>query len=245
MAEEKGLLGKIWYLKKINLLQGLQGAQMEELATSCTMKEFAKKETIYSPVDDQEYIYFLKKGMVRIYKLDPSGKEITFSLLGMGESFGALSPGAEEEGGEEFAQALEPTLVCFIPKKRLLAMIQKNPYLNLKVSKLLGLRLIEVQILLEDLVFKSVLQRVASLLLRLYKKFGKEDDIGTFATSVELIQIQSNLSNKKSSMGVKENDISNFNSINSFNNFNNLDVTNPDESNIRDKQDGEGINNVF
>jgi len=77
------------------------------------------------------------------------------------------------------------------------------------------------------------------------KKFGKEDDIGTFATSVELIQIQSNLSNKKSSMGVKENDISNFNSINSFNNFNNLDVTNPDESNIRDKQDGEGINNVF
>lgn len=174
MAEEKGLLGKIWYLKKINLLQGLQGAQMEELATSCTMKEFAKKETLYSPLDDQEYIYFLKRGMARLYKIDPSGKEITFALLGMGESFGSLSPGAREEGGEEFAQALEPTLVCFIPKNRLLAMIEKNPYLNLKVSKLLGLRLIEVQILLEDLAFKSVLQRVASLLLRLYKKFGKE-----------------------------------------------------------------------
>ncbi len=184
MAEND--LGKIWYLKKINLLEPLTKEQMDYLASHCAMQEYKPKEIIYHPKKGQNLIFFLKKGLVRLYRLDPNGKEYTLALLGQGESFGALasfseklqeSPSEsqdEENQNPEFAQALEPTLVCFIPKELFFEMTKESPLLHLRISKMLGLRLIEVSMLVEEMAFKSVIQRVASLLLRLDKKFGKE-----------------------------------------------------------------------
>jgi len=167
---EKGLK-KSWYLRKINIFAGLSEKEMDYINQSTGMKTYKKNELIHFTEDSREKIFFLKKGKVKLLKSDPSGKEITYALLKAHEIFGNLSPSPQSDSSE-FAQVVEDALVCEIDKNLFNRFIESQPPVALQINKLLSRKVYELELLIEELTFKSVYQRLASLLLKLDEQFG-------------------------------------------------------------------------
>ncbi len=172
---------KTWYLKKINILSGLNENEISYIAENSSMKTYTKNEIIYNPGDKGNLIYFLKKGKIRLFKNSPKGKEITLTILKEGECFGSLYI-EEKQEYKEFADSFsDSSMVCFIPRKMFFALTKNNSSILLKINKLLGLRIYELEMMIEELTFKSVIERIALVLSKLITKYGifENENTGT------------------------------------------------------------------
>ena len=171
-------LGKIWYLKKVNLFKGLSKEEMTRLAQLTQMKSFKKGEAIYLSGQPGRQVYFLKQGVVKISKLSGEGHELTLALLNPGEIFGELEA-VEESARNAQAVAHSDVLICVLNRQDLLRMMESKPDVGIRLTKLIGFRRRVIENRLGNLIFRSIPQRLAALLLELRGPFGKKTGWGT------------------------------------------------------------------
>lgn len=165
---------KLWYLKRINLFKAMDQDDMVNLAQKVVEKNFRKKELIYLSNQPGEFVYLLKKGVVKISKLTFDGRELTLALLKPGEIFGELEVlGAGETGTQ--AEAHSDVMICVLRRKDLLGLLQMKPDLGISLSKLIGFRRRVIENRMENLIFRNVPQRLAALFLELKGEFGRNE----------------------------------------------------------------------
>lgn len=164
---------KLWYLENFNLFSGLEEDRMMELNNISSMKETKKEEPIYFANEPSKSIYFLKSGRVKITKYQSDGTEKILAIINPGEIFGELAY-LDESERTDYAVTIEPSLICAINKNDLTEFVNKNPTLNLKLTKLFGLKLKRFSERVEDLIFKDADHRVISFILRYAEKNGNK-----------------------------------------------------------------------
>ena len=164
---------KLWYLKNINLLEELPERELKILAERTSMSRLRKNGVIYFPEMQSKNIYFLKSGHVKITRLSPDGRQAILDIIGPGEIFGELSlADDEEEIYVELAEALDDVLICAMSKGDFVEFLEKNPRLNMRMLKWMGLKLRNVESKVEDLIFKNVRERIIVFLFRFAEAFG-------------------------------------------------------------------------
>jgi CRP-like cAMP-binding protein len=131
---------KFWYLENFNLFKELNQESMKELGRITSMQEIAKNQPIYFPREPSSSLFFLKKGRVKLTRISGDGKEMILALVNMGEVFGEMAYLGEGERNE-FATALDDCIVCAINKDEFKSFVEQNPELNLKMTRLIGLKL--------------------------------------------------------------------------------------------------------
>jgi CRP-like cAMP-binding protein len=101
---------------------------------------------------------------VKVFKLSAEGKEQVLRILGPGRTFndvpvfdGGPNPGS--------VAAMEASIVSLIPKTQILGMVEQHPKMAKAVIRLLASRLRALTLVIEDLSLRSVVPRVAKLLL--------------------------------------------------------------------------------
>jgi len=164
---------KFWYLENFNIFKDLDDESMQELNRITSMQDIPKNQPIYFPQEPSSSLFFLKKGRVKLTRISSDGKEMILGLVNMGEVFGEMAYLGEGERNE-FATALDDVLVCAINKDEFKSFVEQNPELNLKMTRLIGLKLKRYSERIEELVFKDAEQRVASFLLKLADENGKK-----------------------------------------------------------------------
>jgi len=169
MAEQT----KLWYLENFNLFSGLKEDSMMELNSIASMTELKKADPIYFASEPSKSIFFLKKGRVKITKYLSDGSERILAIINPGEIFGEMAY-LDEDQRTDYAVTIEPALICAINKEELSKFVTKNPALNLKLTKLFGLKMRRFSERVEDLIFKDAEQRVVSFILRYSDKNGKK-----------------------------------------------------------------------
>ncbi len=162
---------KLWYLEQFNLLNHLKAEEKKYMHENSVMVEFKRKQVIYFPFDESKTIYFLKKGKVKIAKYNDDGRELIYSILGQGEIFGELAM-VEQSERQEIAETLEDCIICKINYEKFMYLLEHNPGLNLAVIKFIGLRLKRIRNKLENLLFKSLDQRVRSFIKEMAEDYG-------------------------------------------------------------------------
>ena len=168
-------VAKIWYLKQINLFKWMSKEDMEQMAKMVVEKSFRKKERIYLPGEPGQNIYLLKKGVVKISKITPDGRELTLAFLKPGEIFGELEAVGETTRDTQ-AEAHSDLLICILRRENLMQMMEMKPRLGIQLSKLIGFRRKVIENRLENLIFRTIPQRLASLLLELAHEFGETNE---------------------------------------------------------------------
>src|SRR3989338_6100846 len=113
---------KIWYLKQINLFKWMSKEDMEQMAQMVTEKTFRKKELVYLPGEPGKSVYLLKKGVVKISKITPDGRELTLAFLKPGEIFGELEA-VDETTRDTQAEAHSDLLICILRRENLMQMM--------------------------------------------------------------------------------------------------------------------------
>ncbi len=156
---------KIWFIKRMDLFKNMPKDLMASIEKNSFMKEFKKKSLITTP-ENKEYVYVIKSGKVILFK-ENSGKRFITDILKEGEIFGQIT-----ELEDEYAISLTDVLLCMIHKRFFEKLISQDLSLNFQIRKYLGLRKYNIEISLSDIVFKSVEERLISVLKRLTSKFG-------------------------------------------------------------------------
>jgi len=175
MQEDKRVL---WYLKKVPLLSELAPDAVATVAETVEMKEIRRRQVIYLPGDPGSAVFLVNGGRVKVSKVTRDGKELTLAYRGPGEIFGEA---CLIDGGprEEMAEAMENALVTEIQRPEFERLLQTQPMLGYRMTKVLAQRRREVESKIENLVFKDVNSKLAELLLRLATEYGVDDSRGT------------------------------------------------------------------
>lgn len=166
---------KYWFLKQIKLFSDLPDREMQRVEEVTRMESVKRRQFIFLPGDAASTIYLLKSGRVKLSRVNEEGKELTLAILEPGEVFGELEI-LEGMPRDTVAEALDDVSICVMQRADFEALLKKDPNTNIRLTKLIGLRLKKIESRIEDLVFKDVPARLAHLLIELSKEFGLQEN---------------------------------------------------------------------
>lgn len=165
---------KLWYLENFNLFNELPMVELKKIEKMTSMRTIKKGEFIYFPDMPSTSVFFLKKGRVKILGYADDGKEIIKKILWPGDIFGELGL-IDEEKRSDFSQAMDDdVLICAMDKTDMMKMMGTNDKLNIKVMKLIGLRLRKMERRVMSLIGKSARTRLIEFICEMAEERGKK-----------------------------------------------------------------------
>jgi len=164
----------LWHLERFNVIKTLSADEKMELKSFICMKEFKKGDTIYLPSHNQDHVYFLKTGNVKVSRITNDGDEQIMDIIAPGELFGGLIFMEEQAKKDEMAVALKDTLICYLETKTWNKFILTNHKFNISVMKLVGLKLRKLEVRIEQLQFLNTKDRIKTVLRELADKHGRK-----------------------------------------------------------------------
>ena len=163
------------FIKNDNEFATLILDQLEEFTSSKTTLNIKKGENIVTEGHVMNGIYCLKNGKCKLSKLNTNGKSQIVKFLRQGNILGQRSVLSEEPSGLTIT-ALEDMQVCFIPKTKIIEAIKGNPTFSLQLMKNISHQLNEANESISMMAQKTVKERLANVLLKLYDIFGTDEE---------------------------------------------------------------------
>ena len=167
---------KLTYLSNIEIFQDLSTSELEQMDRQITMSSCEPGRIFYMPEDTGEVLFLLKKGRVQLYRISPSGKKLVVETLGPGTIFGEMSL-VGQGMHNTFAEAVDECLLCVMSRADVERLMREKPSVAFRFVEALGDRLSSVETRLEEIAFKSIPARLASLLLRLADEEGSGTEV--------------------------------------------------------------------
>ncbi|MDP4662441.1 MAG: response regulator [Salibacteraceae bacterium] len=144
---------------------------IESLVTERNTKSYKKKDSIYREGEYPHALNYIVKGKVKLSKSSDYGKEFITQLCGPGEFLGYLAL-LENSAFNEEASAMEDSEIAFIPIEEFKKLINSNREVANNFIKILSKNVLEQEERLLKLAYGNVRERVATVLLSLYEKYG-------------------------------------------------------------------------
>lgn len=151
---------------------------LKKLSNDRKIKTYKAKEVVFFEGDYPKYLYFVKKGKVKLTKTNEYGKEFIISVLNEGEFIGYTALIAEENYTYGAVGMKDETELSLIPKNDFLQLFLKNRDVSSRLIKMLANNVIDKEEQLLNLAYSSVRKRVANAVLSLHeqhKKAGKTE----------------------------------------------------------------------
>ena len=162
---------KMAFLDENRVFAGISPTEREWLATSTTMVECERGRVFYTPSDQGEVIFILKRGLVDLYRIGADGRKLVMARLKPRTIFGEMVMVGQGMYGC-YAEAAEDCLICILSRSDLMSLVRRNPEVGLNLLTELSLRLQEREANLESLAFRTVPSRLAAFLLDEADPFG-------------------------------------------------------------------------
>ena len=162
-------------IREFSSLKALNKDELLQLADCKTSHTIKKGEVIFEEGENVNGIFCVKKGVCKLTKLSPNGKDHIVKLVSKGELLGQRSLISDEPVNLS-AVALEDMEVCFIPKTEVMGFFDKNNQFSMNVMKTICGDLKEADSHMVDMAQKSVKERLAETLLHLQDSFGVNED---------------------------------------------------------------------
>ena len=168
---------KLRYLSELTVFQDLSPREMQELNRIITMSTVPRGRVFYRPEEPGEVLFILKEGRVQLYRISPEGKKLVITTLGPHTLFGEMAL-LGTKMHNTFAEAIDDCLICVMSRTDLERLILNKPQVALRILEVTGKRLREAEERLENMAFKGIPARLASLLLRLAEEQGDDEIAG-------------------------------------------------------------------
>jgi CRP-like cAMP-binding protein len=156
---------KLWYLRRLNLFEGMSAEEVERVSHDLRMRSCSAKSSVLD--GSGERVYMIKQGRVRLYHITESGQEVTTALLIPGQLFGLGALFGKGAGGATFAEALEDTVICDAAAQDFISMMARHPILMAKVMMAMARQMIRLESTIESIVSRPVAGRLADLVITL------------------------------------------------------------------------------
>ena len=132
---------------------------------------YTKGDIIYEEGNNSNYIYLIRKGVVKNFKFDHDGKELTTNLYQEDELFGYTSF-TQNIPYQESATAIKETELVGVSKQELKDVLDNNHKITLELIQLLTDDLSGARDQLLDMAYSSVNKKTASTILKFAEKLN-------------------------------------------------------------------------
>lgn len=157
---------KVGYLSSIHVFRDLTPDDLAMMDKQTTMSTCQAGKIFYMPEDSGEVLFLLKKGRVQLYRIAPNGKKLVVATLGAGAIFGEMSL-VGQGMHNTFAESVDECVLCVMSRSDVERLVREKPEVAFRFVEVMGNRLTQLESRLEDIAFKSIPARLATLLLSL------------------------------------------------------------------------------
>jgi CRP/FNR family transcriptional regulator, cyclic AMP receptor protein len=162
---------KYGYLKMVDIFQDLTEQEIEEIDRATTITTCRRGKIFYMPEDTSEVLFLLKQGRVQLYRISPDGKKLVIATIGPGSIFGEMAL-IGQGMHNTFAEAMEECVLLVMSREDVEHLLVTKPKVALRIFEVLGTRLKDTEARVEEIAFKGIPARLASLLLQLAEDRG-------------------------------------------------------------------------
>src|SRR5918997_5271141 len=127
---------EVQILSRVEILEPLSEEELRELLRRSPDTHLNPGETFFTPEDNSERLFILKKGRVRIFR-QSDARELTLAEIEAGTIFGEMALTAQRLRGS-YAQAMEPSILISISRPDLEHIIEENPQVGNRLLHLLS-----------------------------------------------------------------------------------------------------------
>ncbi len=152
-------------LRDIPFFAALDEQTLADVARQMQRCDYRPGEHILFEGEQPPGLFFVLRGRVRLSRMANDGREQVLAMVGVGENFNAV-PLFDERPNPTTARAMSPVHCLLLPRAALLKLLSQHPDLALAALRELAGQLRELVVLVEDLAFRSVRERLARQLLK-------------------------------------------------------------------------------
>jgi len=160
-------------LRRIPLFAELDDQEISKIKASTVTHSYQRKSNVFMEGEARTAVFFIRKGVVKTYKIDINGNEQIVSFLKEGDMFPHVGF-FDQTPYPATAEVLEDAELLVIPIKAFEQAILEMPTIAIKVMRVMGTKLKELQAKLQDFTAQDVNHRIVSYLCRLAKEHGKQ-----------------------------------------------------------------------
>jgi CRP-like cAMP-binding protein len=165
-------------LARTQIFQALQPADIDLILARATTKRIPRGEVVLRRGDPSAGMVVIMSGRVRVSVVSEDGKEVTLTVLGLGEVLGEMSL-LDGEPCSADVTAQEDCVLLLIERSQFLNLLRANSGLCLHLMALLTRRLRRANAALEDMALLDLPARLGRLLARLATDYGVPVRSGT------------------------------------------------------------------
>ena len=161
-------------LSRVDIFESLPKVEIREILGDLLRRNaeinLGAGEVFYTPLEPDGKLFILKKGRVRIYKMEGS-REFTLEVVDAGTVFGEVAFTAHRLR-DAYAEATEPSILLAMERADVERLIQQKPQVGIRMISILSERLHYYETRMQDVTLKEVPARLASLILFLIQSEG-------------------------------------------------------------------------
>lgn len=180
-------------IRKSPYFANLSDEELNLFKSSIFDKSFERKTNIIREGEPAKAIYFVYSGAVKTYRTSPDGKEQIFHIVRPGDSFNDI-PVLDGAPNAFSAEAMGPVSVMGILKNDFHQILRNNHRVAINVINVLAGRIRQLTSIVDDFSFRTVMHRVAKLLLNhagdgtdSFRRLTQEEMAGIAGTSREVV----------------------------------------------------------
>jgi CRP/FNR family transcriptional regulator, nitrogen oxide reductase regulator len=158
-------------LEDCPILNGVDSSELAKLADFAEYVHFPKGKIVVRIDDICDFLHIVDNGLLKVYKMSPSGREFTIDILSRGD---ILIGARLFNGSLHFAECItiKDSDILLIAKKPFLSFASHNPQVLSNLSGLENFRLENMFNRLMDILTDTAYERVVKTLNLLTDKFG-------------------------------------------------------------------------
>jgi len=162
------------FLQQFPIFQDLTPEELKQVEDIAISRKMVKKTVIFTEGSEKEAVFFIRTGIVKAYKTDENGHEQIVSFLKTGDMF----PHTGFFNAHPYpatAEAITPSELLAIPVRHFERVMLNTPAIAIKIMRVLGDKIRELQDKLQVMSGQDVRNRVLSFLLMLAEQHGQAD----------------------------------------------------------------------
>ena len=156
---------------------GLLQDELEKVAPLISVNTFERGQLIIHYGEPAEELFFVQKGLVRVYRLNESGTQVVLALLNQGDFFGEMGLFTDSVR-TAWIEAVTKVKAYRMHKNDFRNLLLTSPGLCWRMLSVLSQRLAKMDEQMESFVCLSVEERLLGALFSLAKELGQNDGDG-------------------------------------------------------------------
>lgn len=166
----------VW-LRDMSIFSDLNDVEIADVAAIVRIQKVSRLRHIFYEGDERKYVYMVRKGTVKITKVDEEGREQIVSFLQPGDMFPHIGF-FDDSPYPGTAVAIEDLVIACIPILEFEKLMARQPKIAVKVMRVLGRKILELQQKLQDVTQQNAAERISRTLAHLAEQYGENEGSG-------------------------------------------------------------------